>query len=362
MEAKPQDPKVPDGLSLLFVGDVMLGRMVNDRLRYVDADYPWGDTTPLFRAADWRACNLECVISDHGRPWSQTPKAFHFRSDGKNISVLKSVRLDAVSVANNHSLDFGYQAMVEMLHLLDRNGIRRAGAGIDRAEALRPSMSDAKGNSVAFIAFTDNEPEWEAGLQKPGVFYLPIDVRDERAEALFTTVKEAREKVDLVVVSAHWGPNWGYEPPAAHVRFARALIDTGADIIFGHSGHVFQGIELYKGRPILYCTGNFIDDYAVDEIDRNDESFVFILEFQHGQMARLRLHPTVIEDCQARMARGERAQSIAAKMERLCARLGTNTRWSDKESILEIRGEQEASSKPMRPADTKRGPEGGLAT
>ncbi len=328
-----------DLVRLAFVGDVMLGRMVNDRLRHVDPGYPWGDTKSLFRIADWRACNLECVISDRGRPWSQTPKAFHFRSDAKNVSVLKAAAIDAVSVANNHTLDFEYDAMLEMLRLLDRNGIHRAGAGIDLAEAMRPSISTANGISLAMIAFTDNEPEWQAGPQTPGLFYLPIDVSDERAEALFTTVKETRKRADLVVVSAHWGPNWGYEPPAAHVRFAHALIDAGADIVFGHSGHVFQGIEIYNRRPILYCTGNFVDDYAVDEIDRNDESFVFALEYRSSLMHRILLHPTVIENCQARRARGERARSIASKMERLCAQLGTQASWLEDASILEIQGE-----------------------
>ena len=325
-------------LRLLFVGDVMLGRMVNDLLRRVDADYPWGDTKSLFQAADWRVCNLECVISDHGRPWSRTPKEFHFRSDAKNVEVLKAVGLDAVSTANNHALDFEYDAMLEMLRLLDRAGIQHAGAGADAAAAVRPGVSVVKSRSIGLIAFTDNEPEWEAGAQRPGLFYLPIDVSNERAGALFETVRETRKRNDLVVVSAHWGPNWGYEPLAAHVRFGHALIDAGADIIFGHSGHVFRGIELYKGRPIMYCTGNFIDDYAVDEVDRNDESFVFTLEMDGARMTRMTLRPTVIADCQASMAQGERARVIALKMARLCERLGTRSRWVDARTTLEIPG------------------------
>lgn len=325
-------------MRLIFVGDVMLGRLVNDRLRSFDADYPWGDTKPLFCTGDWRACNLECVISDRGRPWSKTPKVFHFRSDAKNIAALKAVGIDAVSVANNHALDFEYDAMLEMLRLLDRAGIRHAGAGADIAEATTPVISNVKGNSIGLIAFTDNEPGWQAGPHIPGLFYLPTDVSDERAEVLFATLRETRKLADLIVVSAHWGPNWGYEPLAAHVRLAHTLIDAGADIIFGHSGHVFQGVELYKGRPIMYCTGNFVDDYAVDEINRNDESFVFMLELEGNRMARMLLHPTVIDDCQARIARGERARSIGLKMARLCERLGTPVRWLEKETALEIPG------------------------
>ncbi|HXG49726.1 MAG TPA: CapA family protein, partial [Methylomirabilota bacterium] len=92
------------GHKLLFVGDVMLGRLVNDLLKHEPPEYPWGNTLPLFRQADWRCCNLECAISDRGSPWSETPKVFHFRSAAKNIAVLKAARIDAVSLANNHSL------------------------------------------------------------------------------------------------------------------------------------------------------------------------------------------------------------------------------------------------------------------
>ena len=246
-----------DRLRLLFVGDVMLGRMVNDLLRRVDADYPWGDTRTQLQAADWRACNLECVISDHGRQWSGTPKEFHFRSDAKNVAVLRAAGIDAVSVANNHALDFEYDAMLDMLRLLDRAGIQHAGAGADAAAAARPGVSVVKGMSIGLIGFTDNEPQWEAGPKSAGLFYLPVDLSDERAGALFETVRETRKRNDLVVVSAHWGPNWGYEPLAAHVRFGRALVEAGADIIFGHSGHVFRGVELYRGTPDHVLHGQF---------------------------------------------------------------------------------------------------------
>lgn len=278
------------------------------------------------------------MISDRGTPWARTPKTFHFRSGAKNVEVLKAVRIDAVSLANNHTLDFEYEGMFEMLELLDRVGIQRAGAGANLAEARRPAISYVKGTAVGLIAFTDNQPEWAAGPQTPGIFYTPIDAADERAKALFATVHETRRRADLLIVSAHWGPNWGYRPVAGNIRFGHALIDAGADIVFGHSGHVFQGVELYKGHPIMYCTGNFIDDYAVDEIERNDESFVFTLDIDNARMARMLLHPTEIAHCQARVARGGRAEQIAIKMARLCKQFGTSARWLKSEEALEIPG------------------------
>jgi len=238
---------------LAFVGDVMLGRLVNDLLKDVSAEYPWGDTMPKFHECDWRACNLECSISDRGTPWMRTEKAFHFRSDAKNVAVLQAAGIDAVSLANNHALDFEEEALFETIDLLDHAGIRHAGAGRNFEAATTMTLSEVKGIQVGMLAFTDNQPEWEASAHRTGVFYLPIDPDDERAVLLLDKVRAARTEVDLLIVSAHWGPNWGYEPLTAHVRFGHLLVDAGADIIFGHSGHVFQGIEFFRGPPIIYC-------------------------------------------------------------------------------------------------------------
>src|SRR5437899_510711 len=125
-------------MQLLFVGDVMLGRLVNDTLRKMPTDYPWGDTLSVFHRADIRLCNLECVLSDRGTPWSASPKVFHFRSDAKNVETLTVACIDAVSLANNHALDFGYEALVDMLNSLRAAGIQSAGAGTMLSEAWEP--------------------------------------------------------------------------------------------------------------------------------------------------------------------------------------------------------------------------------
>jgi len=328
-------PSLPD-LTLSMVGDVMLGRLVNDLLREVPPEYPWGDTMAMLREGDWRFCNLECVISDRGVPWSRTEKAFHFRSNARNVAVLQAASIDAVSVANNHILDFEVEAMLDTLEILDRAGIRHAGAGRDLAAATAAAVSTVKDVRIGLIAFTDNQPEWEAGPEREGVFYAPVDARDERAQLLTSVVRDAAARTDLLVVSAHWGPNWGYDPPFRQAGFARMLIDAGADVVFGHSGHVFRGIEFYQRRPIIYCAGNFIDDYAVDEIDRNDESFIFRIHVRGDRMFRLELLPTVIEQFQARIPSPARASEIAAKMSGLCGRFGTRARWNDAACALEV--------------------------
>jgi poly-gamma-glutamate synthesis protein (capsule biosynthesis protein) len=310
-------------LKLLLVGDVMFGRLVNERLRTEPAAYPWGDTLPLFRQADWRGCNLECVISDHGSPWARSPKMFHFRSDAKNLAVLQAAGIDAVSLANNHTLDFNHRGMIEMLRLLDGSHIAHSGAGLNWKEASRPAITEARGTRIGLLSFTDNEPGWEAGDDHSGTFYVAVDTRDERTEKLLSAVRSARREVDLLVIAAHWGGNWGFQPPAAHRALAHDLVRAGADVIFGHSAHVCRGIEIFERRLILYSTGDFVDDYAVDPVERNDRSWAFELHADARRITSLHLYPTVIRDCQARLAGGGEAREMVATMKDLCARLMT---------------------------------------
>src|SRR5438067_6783323 len=193
-------------MNLLFVGDVMLGRLENAALKDRPPEYAWGDTLSLFKGADVRICNLECAISDWGSPWSATPKVFHFRSDAKNVEVLKAAHIDAVSLANNHTLDFEYEGLFHTMHNLDAAGIHTAGAGTTITQASAPAIWEVKGKKLGLIAFTDNEPGWEATGEQPGIFYVPIELADKRAVKLLELVSKAKERVDFLVVSAHWGP------------------------------------------------------------------------------------------------------------------------------------------------------------
>jgi poly-gamma-glutamate capsule biosynthesis protein CapA/YwtB (metallophosphatase superfamily) len=323
-------------MKIALVGDVMLGRIVNEVLKHEQPDYPWGDTLPLFQTADVRICNLECVITDVGQPWNQTPKVFHFRTDEKNIEVLKLANIDPVSIANNHVLDYEYEGLLRMTELLRSNGINFAGAGENFIEASAPAIYKAQGTTVGLIACTDNEPDWEATGTKPGIFYVPVNMEDKRAKQLFELIKKTRDYVDILIVSFHWGPNWRYHPPAEHVPFAKTLIDSGADIVFGHSPHIFRGVEVYKKKLILYSAGDFIDDYAVDEVEKNDQSFVFIVEINSKKITKLQLHPTVIRNMQARKAKEPELKDIILKMRELCDAFKTTTTWQADGNYLEI--------------------------
>ncbi|MCI9872326.1 CapA family protein [Arthrobacter humicola] len=326
---------------IALLGDVMLGRLVNRHLAAAGPAYPWGDTLAVLEQADVRVANLECVLAAGGEP--EPGKIFHFRSDPKNVASLLAAGIDVVSLANNHVLDFGQDAFGEMLPALDGCGILHAGAGPDLESARRPSAWRVGAVAVGFIAFTDNEPGWEAGTAAPGVYYVPVeDVsvdeggrRGGRRDGLLELVARTKARVQVLIVSAHWGGNWGYDVPAGHQDFARDLIEAGADVVFGHSPHIFRGVGIHRNRPIIFSAGDFIDDYAVDPVERNDQSFVFMLDTDAGAPRTLRLYPTIIAGFQARLAR-ESAPGIAARMQRLSGQLGTLGYWNASGRCLEI--------------------------
>ncbi|WP_284752344.1 CapA family protein [Arthrobacter sp. efr-133-R2A-120] len=320
-------------MRIALLGDVMLGRLVNDELKVAATDYPWGDTLPVLRQADIRFANLECVLADDGTP--AAGKMYHFRSDARNVESLRSAGIDVVSLANNHVLDYGVDALLEMLPTLDANGILHAGAGIDLESARSPAVRRAGPTAVGFIAFTDNEPGWEATARAPGTYYVPVDSGDRRVKDLLDMVRRTKDHSQLLVVSAHWGANWGSKVPSAHQSLARALIDAGSDVVFGHSAHIFRGIEIYRGRPIVYSAGDFVDDYAVDPDERNDQSFVFLLETDGNVPSTLRLHPTNIARLQTRLA-SRSAGKIAERMQRLSRQFGTRSTWIESDRVLEI--------------------------
>lgn len=330
---------MPASLKLLLVGDVMLGRLVNEHLRDRPPAHSWGDTLPLFERADWRACNLECVIADHGTPWERTPKTFHFRSDAKNIAVLQAARIDAVSLANNHVLDFNHRGMIEMLRLLDGAHIGHSGAGLNLEEAARPFISMVRGTKVGLLAFTDNEPAWAAGQDHAGVFHVPVQNPDERAAILLDAVRAARAQADVLVVSAHWGGNWGFKPPGSHRNLARQLVRAGEDVVFGHSAHVCRGVEIFEGAAVIYSAGDFIDDYALDAIERNDRSWAFEIHTRDHRVHSVHLHPVVIGEFQARLAAPEEARPMVEVMRELCDALGTTLAVPDTPDrpVIEVR-------------------------
>lgn len=326
-------------LTLALTGDVMLGRLVNDRLKDMQPEEAWGDLLPHLAQADLRIINLECALTTHLQPWSRTWKMFHFRADPEAVRVLQVARIDACALANNHILDYEVQGLLDTLHVLDASGIRHAGAGANAEEAATPAIVEVQGASpcrVALLSYTDNEPDFAATAKRPGTNYLEVSLQQEALTRIANNIAQARAQgADLVVFSNHWGANFVERPSTEFRSFARCVIELGADIYHGHSAHICQGIEIYRGKPILYDTGNFIDDYAVHPQLRNDRSCLFKVMFEHGKLCRIELLPVSLSVAHVALARGEEFEAICAHMEMLCAEFGTRIILSDDRLVYE---------------------------
>ena len=283
-------------MRLFLCGDVMIGRgidqimenscdpvlyetYVRSALRYVELaerasgpiprmvapDYVWGDALRELdrRRPDLRIVNLETSVTASGAP---EEKEVTYRTHPKNLGCLSAAKIDCCVLANNHVADWGMAGLVETLDRLGAAGIATAGAGETMETAERPAILPAP-NGKRTLVFALACPSsgvprhWAAGASHPGV-NLMLDFREPSIQHVLDRIDAWRRPGDLVVVSIHWGWNWGYDIPAEHRRFAHALIDTaGADVIHGHSSHHPVAIEVHHGRPILYGCGDFINDY-----------------------------------------------------------------------------------------------------
>jgi poly-gamma-glutamate synthesis protein (capsule biosynthesis protein) len=306
-------------------GDVMLGRLVGEIIDARGATYPLAPIAELMRGADLTLVNLECAITDSTSPWPGAPKAFYFGAPPAAVKTLTHAGVDLVSAANNHTLDFDVQGLRDTLRHLAQAGIACAGAGENAAAARAPTLVERSGLRFALVAYCDHQEDFAAGPDTAGIAWL--DLHDETGavrefEAAMGRVRSAGG-ADWPILSLHWGPNFLLAPAAPFVRLAHAAVDVGFAMVFGHSAHNFQGVELHRGRPILYSAGDLVDDYAVDDWFRNDRSLLFELEIAGTTLRRMRLHPVLIDDFQARPAPGADFEWIVRRLTAQCAGLGT---------------------------------------
>jgi poly-gamma-glutamate synthesis protein (capsule biosynthesis protein) len=258
-------------LTMLLVGDVFVQRD--------DPPSVFQHVGELLRSGDFTLGNLEGSTSDSGAPWSV--KETNWRADARQVTALSAAGFDAVTVANNHMLDFGHDALRETLGHLDRLGIKHTGGGENFAEAHRPAIVERHGCRVAMLGYTSVFiPEWAAGPETPGlavmrartsyeppsrVFEVPgtppivrTKLHKEDRKQLAADIEAARSEADIVVCAFHWGVSRGHREVVEYqMELARHAIDSGADLIVGSHPHVLQGVEAYKGKAIFYSLGNF---------------------------------------------------------------------------------------------------------
>jgi len=299
-----------------LVGDVMIGRLVNEALQKAPPHFIWGDLIENFYQCDLRLINLEAALTKSER---EVEKVFNFKSDPEHVASLKIAHIDVVNLANNHCLDYDVEGLYDTLTTLDEAGIAHVGAGRNFQEAQKAAIFEKKGIRIGIIGYTDNEPDWLAGKEKPGINFIEI----RKSDAILEAISKLKKTCDIPIVTLHWGPNMVQEPPREFIEFAHWLIDNGVRIIHGHSAHLFQGVERYKEGLILYDTGDFIDDYYVDPYLRNDQSFFFQVTVTKEKITRLLMQPIHISNCSCHLAQGKEADEICLKMELLSKLVGT---------------------------------------
>ncbi|MDH3975663.1 MAG: CapA family protein [Deltaproteobacteria bacterium] len=234
--------------------------------RPVEWDYIWGIALrELAREKpDVRIINLETALTKSNEYWQG--KGINYRMHPENIPLLRVANIDVAVLANNHILDWGYSGLKESLETLGKAGISHAGAGMDLDEAEKPAIVDLgnKGRVLVFSYAMESSgvPSSWAAKEKQSGLSLLNDFSAKTIDEIEKKVKEVREKGDVVVLSLHWGGNWGYPVLKSERTFVHGLVDKGiADIIHGHSSHHIKGIEVYKGKLILYGCGDLINDY-----------------------------------------------------------------------------------------------------
>jgi poly-gamma-glutamate capsule biosynthesis protein CapA/YwtB (metallophosphatase superfamily) len=307
-------------MKLALAGDTMLGRGVAQVLATSPPSALFSDEViAAFGAGDLGFVNLECCISTRGRPWPDPAKPFFFRAPPAATKALTLLGVDCVSLANNHALDFGTEALLDTFDHLNAAGIQWVGAGPDIERARQPVVLDAAGLRLAIVAFTDHPAEYAAGPRRPGVAYA--NLRHSTPGWLLDTVKAAATEADAVLVSPHWGPNMRARPLPYVRRAAGELRGAGATLVAGHSAHVFQGVE----DQILYDLGDFVDDYAVDLTLRNDLGLLFVVTLD-PRPQRLEATPIALDFCHTRLAAAtdDEAAWVRQRFRSLCAEFGTN--------------------------------------
>ena len=321
-------------ISLLFGGDLMMGRLVKKAMLKYGVDYPLKNIVPLFKSSDINIVNLECAITSSSMKWSGTPKAFYFGASPNAAKALETSHIDVVSLANNHLLDFDYQGLKDTLLLLDKYNIKHTGAGENIFSAKEPAFFEYQNIKFAMVAYCDHQADFSADKKTPGINFLnlrnvshAIDIIEKDFAIM------ADKKVDWPILSFHWGENMVLEPTQSMIEVAHAAIDIGYKIIFGHSAHVFHGVEFYKNYPIIYAAGDLVDDYAVDPYLRNDLGLLFKLIIDNDQVNKIILHPLYLDFCKTLPADNEQTQFIEKRMQKLCSAFNTKLEHDDLDQL-----------------------------
>lgn len=320
-------------MRLALAGDTMLGRGVAEQLLRVGPGALFSaDVRSVVADADLAVVNLECCISERGQRWDWPHKPFHFRAPPMAVEALQTLGVDCVTLANNHALDYGHQALADTRDYLADGAIAVAGVGDDELAARAGAILETGGRTVAVLGVADHPADYAATSRTPGTAYA--DLAGGTPRWLTDRVAALAAESDVVLVSPHWGPNMTTEPPRYVQRAARELLDAGASLIAGHSAHVFHGVS---ADGVLYDLGDLIDDYMHDPTLRNECGLLFLVDVDADGPLRLEAFPLRLGYGYTRFAGPDDAWWIRERFTAACADLGTKVEWTGGRLVVEFR-------------------------
>jgi poly-gamma-glutamate synthesis protein (capsule biosynthesis protein) len=237
-------------LTVVFCGDVMLDWGVKEVFEKKGPSYPLAGIKGFLSKFDYRFCNLECPISDSGQP--DPEKKYVFQAAARSAGILSHGGINGVSLANNHSMDFGHEGLMNTMIELSARGIQYTGAGMDAGEAHMPVLVEIRDIRLAILGYTNIGTNTSyAGAAAPGIARAAGDL-------MRRDIQFCKRFSDFVVVTLHWGEEYAEYPTQEQVEMAHAVIEAGADAVIGHHAHIYQGVEIYRGKPVFSSLGNFL--------------------------------------------------------------------------------------------------------
>lgn len=359
-------------ISLFMVGDVMLGRGIDmilehscnpilyesnglDARDYVSlattqtgplpdkserpVDYVWGDAIQILKEKkpDLKIINLETSVTTSDTPWPM--KGIHYRMHPQNVNVIQSASVDCCVLANNHVADWGFPGLLETLDTLENAGIKFVGAGRNSLEAKSPAVFQIMANNdtrvLVFAAghSSSGVPDsWRAGKSREGVNILEFYEASRAVSKLKEQIEKYKRDGDIIILSVHWGGNWGWNVDSSFIKFAHKAIDeAGVHIIHGHSSHHVKGIEVHNGRLIIYGCGDFLNDYegiTGYEGFRDDLALMYFADInpETGLLAGLKMVPTEIKHLRVNKAREEGIKWLIKTMSKECKKFNCDVK------------------------------------
>jgi len=308
------------------VGDIMLAGKWAPLLKKKGYDHPFGGVAAVLAASDINLANLESPIASAGKEY--TDKKFRFRAEPEVARAVRKAGFNVVTLANNHSMDFGPEALTETMANLEAAGIAWIGAGENLAEAHRVAFFTVRGKKIAFLGYSLTQPvEFFAARQRPGT-------APGYQELVIPDIARARKEADYVIVSFHWGKEGSDTPLPIQRSLAHKAIDAGADVIIGHHPHVLQGIERYEKGIIFYSLGNFA---FASKSATADQSVIVRLRLGDERRVAEIVPLDVLNrrvGFQPRPLSGKRAESVIERLNSLSKALKTEIKFQNNSYVV----------------------------